>query len=187
MKRLIPLLLLMCATTAFAAPETFEIDGSHTFERFSYNHLGFSTQQSRFNKTSGVVVLDQKAKTGSVDVTVDINSVETGSVGLDEHLKGPDFFDVARYPTATFKSTKVLFSGDTPVAVDGNLTIKGVTKPVTLTVTHFKIGMNPIMKREAIGADATTTIKRSEFGLGKYVPMVGDQVTIDLSIEAQKH
>lgn len=174
------------SSVATAAPETFVIDGSHTFPRFSYSHFGLSTQLSRFNKTTGKIVLDKEAKTGSVDVVIDTQSVDTGFDIFNGHIQGEDFLDTAKYPTATFKSTKVLFEGDKPVAVDGELTIKGVTKPVTLTITSFINQPHPMMKKDAIGANATTKISRTEFNAGKYAPNVGDEVTIDLAVEAIK-
>ena len=175
------------ATSAMAAPETYTVDGTHTFERFSYSHFGLSTQLSRFNKTTGTVVLDKAAKTGAVDIVIDTTSVDTGYDTFNEHIQGADFLDTAKYPTATFKSTKVRFEGDKPVAIDGDLTIKGVTKPVTLTVTHFVSMPHPMLKKDAIGADAQVVVKRSEFGAGKYAPHVGDDVTITVSLEAIKN
>jgi polyisoprenoid-binding protein YceI len=169
-----------------AAPETFVIDGSHTFPRFSYSHFGFSTQLSRFNKTSGKIVLDREAKTGSVDVVIDTTSVDTGFDVFNGHIQGEDFLSTEKFPSATFKSTKVRFEGDKPVAVEGDLTIKGVTKPVTLTLTSFILQPHPMLKKDAIGANATTRISRTEFGAGKYAPNVGDEVTIDLAVEAIK-
>lgn len=174
------------AAPALAAPETFQIDNSHTYPRFSYSHFGLSTQLSRFNKTSGTLVLDRAAKTGSVDVTIDTRSVDTGFATFNEHIQGEDFLDTAKFPTATFKSTKVVFEGDKPVAIEGNLTIKGVTKPVTLKVERFTTMQHPMLKKDAIGADASTVIKRSDFGAGKYAPNVGDEVTITLAVEAVK-
>ncbi|WP_153147629.1 YceI family protein [Dechloromonas sp. H13] len=174
------------AAPAFASPETYTLDGTHTFPRFSYNHFGYSTQLSRFDKTTGKVVLDKAAKTGAVDVEIDTKSVNTGYSTFNEHIQGEDFLDTAKYPTATFKSTKVVFEGDKPVAVEGNLTLKGVTKPVTLKVTSFKAMPHPMLKKDAIGANATTTVKRTDFNMGKYAPNVGDEVTIDIAIEAIK-
>ena len=174
------------SASAFAAPETFTLDGSHTFPRFEYNHFGYSTQLSRFDKTTGTVVFDKVAKTGSVDVTIDMKSVSTGSALFNEHIQGEDFLDTAKYPTATFKSTKVHFNGDKPSKVEGNLTIKGVTKPVTLNVTSFQSMDHPLVKKPAIGANATTTIKRSEFNAGKFAPYVGDDVTLTIALEAIK-
>ena len=172
------------AGSAIAAPVTYGVDGSHTFPRFSYSHFGYSTQLSSFKNTSGKVVFDVEAKTGSVEITIDMKSVNTGFEVFDGHIQGEDFFDTAKFPTATFKSTKVVFEGDKPKSVEGNLTIKGVTKPVTLTVTSFQAMPHPMMKKPAIGANAFTNVKRSEFNAGKYVPYVGDEVRIDIALEA---
>ena len=180
------LLLTVIASAALAAPETYVVDGSHTYPRFSYSHLGFSTQLSRFNTTTGKVVFDKAAKTGSVDIEIDAKSVDTGSTLFNQHIQGEDFLDTAKYPKAIFKSTNVVFEGDKPAKIEGNLTIKGVTKPVTLTVTSFQAMPHPMQKKDAIGANAYTTIKRSEFNAGKYAPNVGDEVRIDIAIEAIK-
>ena len=171
---------------ALAAPETYVLDGTHTFPRFSYSHLGYSTQLSRFNKTTGQIVLDKAAKTGAVDIVIDTQSVDTGYATFDEHIQGEDFLDTAKYPTATFKSTQVVFEGDQPVKVEGNLTLKGVTKPVTLTVTSFQAMPHPMLKKDAIGANAHTVIQRSAFNAGKYAPNVSDDVRIDIAVEAIK-
>ncbi len=182
------LIAALIATTlsaaAFAAPETYSVDPTHTYPRFSYSHFGYSTQLSRFNKTSGTVTYDPAAKTGAVDVVIDMKSVDTGYDVFNGHIQGEDFLDTAKYPTATFKSATVRFEGDKPVAIDGQLTIKGVTKPVTLTVTSFQKMPHPMLKKDAIGANATTVIKRSEFNAGKYAPYVGDEVTLTIAVEA---
>ncbi len=172
------------AGSAIAAPVTYGVDSSHTFPRFSYSHFGYSTQLSSFKNTSGKVVFDAEAKTGSVDITIDMKSVNTGFEDFNGHIQGEDFLDTAKFPTATFKSTKVVFEGDKPKSIDGVLTIKGVSKPVTLTVTSFQAMPHPMMKKPALGANAFTTIKRSEFGAGKFAPYVGDEVRIDIAIEA---
>ena len=174
----------LAVTSAIAAPKTFEIDGSHTFPRFSYSHFGYSTQVSRFDNTTGTVVFDADAKTGSVDITIDMKSVNTGFADFNGHLQGEDFLDTAKFPKATFKSTKVNFQDGKPASIEGQLTIKGVTKPVTLTVTSFQAMPHPMLKKEAIGANAFTVIKRSEFNAGKYAPYVGDEVRIEVSLEA---
>jgi polyisoprenoid-binding protein YceI len=174
---------LALASAAFAAPSVYTSDANHTFVRFSYSHLGFSTQESRFNKVNGTVNYDPAAKTASVEVLIDTKSVDTGSDLFNEHIQGPDYLDTAQFPTATFKSTSVKFDGDKPVSISGNLTVKGVTKPVTLSVTSFKHGLN-MQKKDAVGADATGTIKRSDFNMGKAVPLVGDDVTLEIVIEA---
>ncbi len=181
-------LLLAAAFTApaLAAPETFVLDANHTYPRFSYNHLGYSVQMSRFNKTTGTVVFDKAAKTGSVDIVIDTKSIDTGSKLFDEHIQGEDFLDTTKFPTATFKSTKVNFEGDKPVSVEGNLTLKGVMKKVVLTVTSFLAMPHPMQKKDAIGANAHTVVKRTDFNMGKYAPNVGDEVRIDIALEAVK-
>jgi polyisoprenoid-binding protein YceI len=178
------LLAAVVATPALAEPQTYVVDNNHTFARFSYNHLGYSTQLSRFNKTTGKVVFDKVARTAAVDIEIDTRSVDTGSATFDEHIQGEDFLDTTKYPTATFKSTRVVFANDQPVAVEGTLTLKGVTRPVTLTVTSFQAKLHPMLKKDAIGANAYTLVKRSDFNAGKHAPFVGDEVRIDLAIEA---
>jgi len=180
------ILAAVAAAPALAAPETFAVDSTHTFPRFSYNHLGYSIQMSRFDKATGTVTLDKAAKTAAVDIVIDTKSVNTGSATFNEHIQGEDFLDTAKHPTATFKSTKVVFEGDKPVSIDGNLTLKGVTKPVTLKVTSFHAMPHPMLKKDAIGANATTKVKRTDFNMGKNVPYVGDEVTIDIALEAVK-
>jgi polyisoprenoid-binding protein YceI len=118
-----------------------------------------------------------------VDLVIDAKSVDTGSELFNGHIQGADFLDTADFPTATFKSTAVKFDGDAPVSIDGVLTVKGVSKPVTLTVTSFKHGPN-MQKKDQIGANATTTLKRSDFKMDKYVPLVSDEVTVTVAIEA---
>ena len=177
-------MLTLAAGSALAAPVTYTVDSSHTFPRFSYSHLGFSTQLSTFSKTSGTVVFDAQAKTGAVDIVIDTTTVNTGSTDFNGHIQGEDFLDTANFPTATFKSSKVVFAGDKPASIEGQLTIKGVSKPVTLTVTSFQAVPHPMMKVPALGANAFVTIKRTEFNAGKYAPYVGDEVRIDIAIEA---
>lgn len=176
------------AIPAFAAPETYVINSEygHTFPNFSYNHLGYSVQAGRFDKTTGTVVLDREARTGSVEVLIDTTSVSTGSTMFNGHIQAEDFLGTAQFPKATFKSSAVKFEGDIPVAVEGTLTLKGVSKPVTLTVTHFKAAPHPMAKKDAIGGNATAVIKRTDFNMGKYVPYVSDEVVLNISMEALK-
>ena len=177
---------LSLSVSALAAPETFIIDNNHTFPSFSYSHFGYTVQTSRFNKTSGTVVLDKAARTASIDVVIDTTSVDTGSPLFNGHIQGAEFLDTTTYPTASFKSTKVSFDGDKPVSIDGTLSLKGVTLPVTLKVTGYQLMLHPMAKKDAIGANATTTVKRTDFNAGKYAPYVGDDVTITIAIEAIK-
>lgn len=173
----------LMAAPAMAAPVTYTVDDSHTFADFSYNHMGLSQQLNTFDKTSGTVVLDLEAKTGEVDITIDTTSVNTGHEGFNEHIQGEDFLDTAQFPTATFTSTNVIFEEDTPKAVEGNLTIKGITKPVTLEITHFNAIPHPMLKKPALGANATANIKRSDFNADKFAPAVSDEVTLTISFE----
>lgn len=183
--RLLPLAALFSASV-LAAPETYVIDGTHTLPRFSYSHFGYSTQLSRFDKTSGKIVLDRQTKTGSIDVTVDTTSVNTGSALFNEHIQGADFLDTAHHPTMTFSSNKLNFEGDKLASVEGILTLKGISKPVALTLTSFQCMPHPMLKKEACGANATTILKRTDFNMGKYAPNVGDEVTFTIPVEAVK-
>lgn len=187
MKRLATLAaLVVFAATAQAAPETYVIDNSHTYPQFTYSHLGFSYQTHKFDKTSGKVVIDRAANSGSADVTIDATSVNTGHALFNEHIQGADFFDTAQYPTISFKSSNMEFKGGQPVGLTGDLTIKGVTRPVTLAITHFKCMLHPMLRAQACGANATARLKRSDFNMGKHAPFVSDEVTLTLAIEAVK-
>lgn len=173
------------SSTAFAA-DTYTSDPSHTFVSFEYSHMGYSKQRSRFDKVNATVTLDPAAKTGSVDVTIDTKSVNTGWDKFNQHLQSAELFDVAKFPEATFKSSKVVFKGKDLSEVIGDLTIKGITKPVTLKVTNFACKPHPMKKVDTCGANATATIKRSDFGLGLYAPAVSDETTLSITIEASK-
>lgn len=187
MNRLIAIsTLALAALPALAAPQTYVVDGAHSFPRFSYNHFGYSTQLSRFDRTTGTIVLDVAAKSATVDIVIDTTSVDTGFAQFNGDIQSGDFLDTAKYPKATFKSTKVIFDGDKPVSIEGNLTLKGVTKPVVLAVSSFQAMQNPMLKKDAIGANASATIRRSDFNAGKYAPYVSDEVRIDVALEAIK-
>lgn len=176
----------LLSSTALAAPETYVIDGTHTMPRFEYNHFGYSTQLSKFDKTTGTITIDRAAKTGAVDVVIDAKSVNTGYSLFNEHIQGEDFFDTAKYPTIMFKSKSMKFDGDKLASVDGELTVKGITRPVTLTITSFQCMPHPIRKKDACGANATAKIKRSEFNAGKHAPYVSDEVILTIPVEAVK-
>ena len=174
------------SSIAVAAPETYVIEPTHTLPRFEYSHFGYSTQLSKFDKTSGTIVLDRAAKKGSVDVVIDATSVNTGYALFNQHIQAADYFDTEMFPTITFKSNKMLFKGDKPVAVEGTLTIKDISKPVTLTLTSFLCMPHPMVKKDACGANATVTVKRSDFNMGKNVPYVSDEVKLTIPVEAIK-
>lgn len=180
------ILALGLATAAQAAPESYSIDPAHTYSHWTLSHLGFSMQQGRFNSTSGKITLDLAAKTGSADINIDATSIDSGWPKRDEHLRGEDFFNTAQHPTLNFKSTKFQFKGNKLVAVDGQLTLLGVSKPVKLDVSHFQCGDHPMAKKPWCGAAASTSIKRSDFGMTKFLPAVGDEVKIVIQVEAGK-
>ncbi len=172
--------------TTVQAADTYTIDSRHTFPVFEVNHLGFSTQRGRFNKTTGTVTLDPAASKGSVEVVIDTASIDMGLEDWDKHMKNEDFFNVEKYPTMTFKSDKFVFKQGKPVKVHGTLTLLGVERPVVLTVNHFHCGVHPINKKQVCGADLTTRIKRSEFGMTKFLPAIGDEIRIVIPVEAFK-
>jgi polyisoprenoid-binding protein YceI len=185
-KTLIAIALASTVSVSAFAADSYTIDARHTFPGFEVSHLGFSIQRGRFNTSSGKITLDSAAKSGSIDVTIDASSIDTGLAELEKHLQGEDFFDTAKYPTITFTSKKLKFDGDKLVGADGDFTLHGVTKPVSLKLDHFKCAPHPMNKKPTCGANATTTIKRSEFGIVKYVPAVGDDVKIAIQVEAIK-
>jgi polyisoprenoid-binding protein YceI len=168
------------------AADSYTIDPAHTYPLFSVSHFGYSTMHGRFDKSSGKITLDRSARNGTVDVTIEAASVSTGFAKRDEHLKSPDFFNAAEFPTITYKSGSINFKGDVPVSVPGKLTLLGVTKPVTLTIDAFKCGPNPMSKKEECGAAATAQIKRSDFGMKTFLPGVGDDIKLEFEIEAYK-
>ena len=168
-----------------AAEEVYTIDSTHTFPSYTYSHFGLSQQQHQFNNVTGTVTVDREAKTATVDVTIDMTSIETGYDVFNEHIQNEDFFHTAEHPTATFVSETVKVKGDEPVSVDGLLTIKGITKPVTLTLSHFVyMDKHPMLEVPAFGANASVQILRSDFDVDKYAPYVSDEVTINIAIEA---
>lgn len=157
---------LAVAGPAIAAPVTYNIDSSHTYPAFEADHMGgLSLWRGKFNSSSGKVVLDREAKTGEVDITVDVASIDFGHDAMNEHARNEDMFDVAKYPTATYKGKISKWNGDAPAEIDGQLTIKGITKPVKLTVNSFLCKPNPMNRRETCGADAVGTFNRDEFNV----------------------
>ena len=173
-------------TGAHAADE-YTIDSTHTFPVFEVNHLGYSVQHGRFNKTSGKITLDMAAKKGSVELTIETASLDMGFALWDEHMAAEGFFNTAKFPTMTFKSSKLIFKDDKIVAAEGEFTLLGVTKPLTVTVKSFACGEHPYYKKAMCGANIGGVIKRSDFGMSKGVPAVGDEVKIHVPVEAFKN
>jgi polyisoprenoid-binding protein YceI len=185
MKRLL-IAAAVAAVLPVAAQETYTVDAGHTVPQFEVKHLGMSTQRGLFTKASGKITIDRAGKKGTADITIDMASVSTSVPKLNDHLKADDFFGAEKFPTATFKGSDFKFDGDKLVSVGGNLTLKGVTKPVTLAVSAFNCGNHPMNKKPMCGADASVTIKRSDFGVSYGIPAISDDVKLSIPVEAFK-
>lgn len=185
-KRLVLAVSLAAASTAaIAAPVTYKIDPNHTDVIASWSHMGFSNPVAHFGQVDGTITYDPKnVGTSSVDVTIPLSGMNSHVEAFDKHLRSADLFDAGKYPTITFRSTKVESAGEGRLRVTGELTVKGVTKPAVLDVTLNKVGEHPMKKVPTIGFDATTTIKRSDFGIAYAVPAVSDEVRIRITTEA---
>jgi len=188
MKKMIATIAL---ASVFAAPavaaDNYTIDPNHTFPVFEVNHLGYSVQHGRFNKTSGKITLDMAAKKGSVDLTIETTSLDMGFPLWDEHISAEGFLNTAKFPTITFKSNKLVFKDDKVIAAEGDFTMLGVTKPLTVTVNGFVCGDHPFTKKPMCGANIGGVIKRSDFGMTKYVPAISDDIKIHVPVEAYKN
>jgi polyisoprenoid-binding protein YceI len=160
-------MVTLIAGSALAGPATYDIDPSHTYPSFEADHMGgLSVWRGKLDKTSGTVVLDKDKGTGSVDISIDTSSIDFGNEKLNEHAKGADLFDVTKYPTAIYKGTLVKFKNGAPTEVQGQFTLHGVTKPLTLTINQFLCKPNPMTKKEVCGADASATFNRKDYGMG---------------------
>ena len=180
-----PLALVACGAVA---QETYVLDPVHSQPSYEIKHMmGLSTQRGSFMKSAGKVTIDRAAKKGTIDVAIDTTSIRTHNAALDEIMKGEQYFNAAKYPTMTFKSSDLIFDGDRVVGAEGELTMLGVTKPVRLKVDHFSCGDNPFNKKSMCGAEVTATIKRSEWGMTTGIPRSsGDEVRIVIPVEAYK-
>lgn len=178
--------LLLVPDAPCLAVERFNIDSDHTFSVFEYSHWGLSLQRGRFEKNSGFIELDMGAKTGAIDIEIEAISINTGIGFFDRILRSGDFFDAGNYPKITFKSSRLQFDDERLVKVDGDLTIKGITKPTTLEITYFDCGHIPVYGKRACGANGYARMRRSDFGLGRYAPFVSDVVTLYVTVEAVK-
>jgi len=190
---LLSVLAVAAPLAATAAPDTYVIDPIHSFAYFSIDHLGVSHVRGRFNKSSGNFTLDPAAKTAALEVVIDTASVDTGDHdkgsrprSRDEHLRSADFFNVAEFPQMTYKSTAVKFDGAAPAEIEGQLTLLGVSKPVTLKIERWVCKDHPMRKKPMCGGDATATIKRTDFGMKYGVPAIGDAVMLSINFEAYK-
>lgn len=180
---LIAALAAVLSAPAFAT--TYNLDPTHTYPSFETDHFGgVSVWRGKFTKSSGTVVLDRAAKTGTVDVTIDASSIDTGNGALDKHVRSAEMLDVEKYPTAVYKGTSIRFDGDKPVEVIGTFTLHGVTKPLNLKIDSFKCFMNPMLKREVCGADATAQFDRADFGVN-YGQAYGFKMATTLQIQVE--
>ncbi len=179
-------LLSLGTAAVHADPVDYTLDNGHTQVLFSWNHFGFSNPTANFNTISGTLKWDEKKPTdSSVSVTIPLDGLDTHVAKLDEHLKSPDFFDAAKYPNITFNSTKVVKGAKkNTYKVTGDLTVHGVTKPITLDVVINKVGIHPMIKKPDVGINATGTLKRSDFGVAAYVPNVSDEIKLNITAEA---
>ncbi|MDB9695938.1 YceI family protein [Acinetobacter nosocomialis] len=179
------LAVALASTVTLAAPVDYKIDPTHTATVFSWNHFGFSTPSANFSDNQGVIKVDNaKPANSSVNVTIPLSSVNTNVPALDKEFQQEAWFNAAKYPNITFKSTKVETKDKKHFKITGDLTVKGVTKPVVLDAVLNKQGEHPMAKVPAIGFNATTSFNRSDFGLGNYVPNVGDKITVNITTEA---
>lgn len=174
----------LAAGTALAAPATYVVDPNHTFPSFAADHMGLSVWRGKFNKSSGTVTMDREAGTGSVDIEIDATSVDFGVDVMNQKAAEPDLFDLNRYPKATYKGKLVDFVDGKPTRVDGELTLRGVTRPVDLEIRSFKCMPHPLNKRELCGADAVGVFKRDEFGMdaGK---AYGFNMDVEMAIQVE--
>ncbi|HET8711196.1 MAG TPA: YceI family protein [Spongiibacteraceae bacterium] len=170
---------------AKAAPVTYNLDPTHTYPSFEADHFGgLSVWRGKFTKSSGTVVLDRVAKTGSIDVSVQTDSIDFGNAKLDEHARGEQMFDVAKYPVATYKGKFTAFNGDVPTEAQGEFTLHGVTKPLTLKINRFKCMPHPMLKREVCGADASAQLDRADYGV-TYGQAYGFDMGVKLQIQVE--
>ena len=168
------------------AADRYSIDPTFTVPTFEIVHLGFTTQQGRFNHATGTVVIDRAAHKGSVELVIDTKSLDMSSAAWTRHLAEPDLLNSEKYPTMTFQSSTLTFNGDKVVGADGMFTMRGITKPLRVTVNGFRCMPHPMTKKELCGGDVTAVIKRSEFGMTKYIPEVSDEINIRVPVEAHK-
>jgi len=177
---------LVAPVVLWAAPEVYTIDPAHTYPSFETSHMGLSYWRGKFDHTSGKIWLDRTAKTGRVEIQVDVHSIDFGLPILNKVASGDDFFQAEQFPTATYKSDSISFEGDKPVAINGVLTIRGIAKPVKLQVLSFNCVQHPMFKREFCGADVRGEFDRREFGMTRDIVAADPNVRLMIQVEAVK-
>jgi polyisoprenoid-binding protein YceI len=168
----------------FAAAEEYTIDPAHTFATFEIRHLGISTQRGRFNNTTGKVALDAEAGNGNVDIVIDARSIDTGNEAMEKLLRGKDFFNVEQFPQIVYKAQRVVFANGQPERIEGELTLLGITKPLSLSVASYACTRKPFLVQLRCGMDAHTEFKRSDFGMVSYLSFTSDEVKLAIQAEA---
>lgn len=176
------ILTALLSPSVFAATYTF--DSSHTYPLFEIDHLGFSIQRGQFDSARGTLEYDPLQRTGSIEVVIDTASLDSGHEERDAILKGPGWFNISQFPSMTYRGKQFVFDGDRPVAIEGELTMLGVTQPMRLEITRVKCGFNLAARKRGCGADATGVLRRSQFGLRNGLPFVGDEVRLRIQAEA---
>ena len=174
------------SSVAYAESAIYAIEPTHTFVMWEAKHFGTSTSHGRFDKKSGTITLDKAAKTGKVELAIDMASMNTGVAPFDKHLTGEDFFNAAKFPEAKFVGTSFTFNGDKVASVAGNLTLHGKTNPVVLKATTYGCYENPYIKREVCGGDFETTITRSQYDISYGLPGIPDSIRLLIQVEAVK-
>jgi polyisoprenoid-binding protein YceI len=185
MRSVLPFIAGLSSASALAVPVTYVLDPQHTYPSFAADHMGgLSVWRGKFTETSGKVIYDKDAKSGSIEVTVNINSIDFGMPKMNEHAKSADLFDAAKYPTATYSGKFTKFNGAAPTEAQGTLTLHGVTKPVTLVINSFMCKLTPMTKKEVCGADASASFDRSDFGMS-YGDQYGFRMGVKLEIQVE--
>ncbi len=178
---------LLATVAGSASAQVYNVEPGHTYPSFEADHMGLSFWRGKFTKTSGKIVLDRASKTGgSVEIAIDASTVDFGHAKMNEKARSEDIFNVAKYPTITYKSTVLKFDGDKLVGVDGEMTMLGITKPMSLAVTHFKCIIHPLLKREVCGADAHGRFDRSDYGMNIGLPRFSPEIKLAIQVEAVK-
>ena len=184
-KWMLAVLIAAVSVPSLAVADQYTVDPEHTYPSLEFSHMGLSIWRGKFNKTSGKITLDRVARTGSADIQVDVASIDFGHDKMNEHAISKDWLNVEKFPTMTYKGT-LKFNGDTPAAVDGQLTLRGVTKPLNLKINSFKCMEHPLFKKEVCGADAEGDLNRADFGMTQYSEGEAGKVHLRIQVEALK-
>ena len=185
MKSYLALIVVFVGASAFGAPTLYTIDPDHTYPSFAADHMGgLSVWRGKLRASGGTVTLDRSSHTGTVDITIDVATIDFDNDKLNEHAKSAEIFDVAKYPTATYHGTISKFNGDSPAEVDGSLTLHGVTKPVKLTINSFLCKTSPMNNKEKCGADASAMLNRADYGID-FGQKMGFKMDVKLEIQVE--